>query len=234
MPFRLLEDFLSTETDIVEKVPAHYQHFAIALRRAPFFWGDDRAIEEQMALEAHSKARINTILSKVRAQRFLVEKYLSGDLDVGSEAEHEAEGGQEATRGNAPSQRCRLTPSQTKLMEEIQVGVQNAMVAASATSDEEFEDAVLAAQSKRMLFASGPLAQAKPLPCTTRSVLGRPKVPGCYSCCPPVSWPLPCAPSTRTSTSTPFTAACSSTATCPKRLASSPSTTSLFWTRSPC
>ena len=90
-----------------------------------------------MALEAHSKARINTILSKVRAQRFLVEKYLSGDLDVGSEAEHEAEGGQDATRGNAPSQRCRLTPSQTKLMEEILVGVQNAMVAASATSDEE-------------------------------------------------------------------------------------------------
>ena len=108
-----------------------------------------------MALEAHSKARINTILSKVRAQRFLVEKYLSGDLDVESEAEHEAEGRQDATRGNAPSQRCRLTPSQTKLMEEIQVGVQNAMVAASATSDEEFEDAVLAAQSKRMLFASG-------------------------------------------------------------------------------
>ena len=222
VPFRLLEDFLSTETDIVEKVPVHYRHFAIALRRAPSFWGDDRAIEEQMALEAHSKARINTILSKVRAQRFLVEKYLSGDLDVESEAEHEAEGGQDATRGNAPSQRCRLTPSQTKLMEEIQVGVQNAMVAASATSDEEFEDAVLAAQRKRMLFASGPLAQAKPLPCTTRSVLG-PKVPGCYSCCPPVSWPLPCAPSTRTSTSTPFTA-----------VAFSPSTTSLFWTRSPC
>ena len=81
VPFRLLEDFLSTETDIVEKVPVHYRHFAIALRRAPSFWGDDRAIEEQMALEAHSKARINTILSKVRAQRFLVEKYLSGDLD---------------------------------------------------------------------------------------------------------------------------------------------------------
>ena len=161
VPFRLLEDFLSTETDIVEKVPAHYQHFAIALRRAPFFWGDDRAIEEQMALEAHSKARINTILSKVRAQRFLVEKYLSGDLDVGSEAEHEAEGGQDATRGNAPSQRCRLTPSQTKLMQKIQVGVQNAMVAASATSDEEFEDAVLAAQSKRMLFASGPPGTGK-------------------------------------------------------------------------
>ena len=123
-----------------------------------------------MALEAHSKARINTILSKVRAQRFLVEKYLSGDLDVESEAEHEAEGGQDATRGNAPSQRCRLTPSQTKLMEEIQVGVQNAMVAASATSDEEFEDAVLAAQSKRMLFASGPwhrqnLCRAPPDPC---------------------------------------------------------------------
>ena len=46
-------------------------------------------------------------------------------------------------------------------MEEIQVGVQNAMVAASATSDEEFEDAVLAAQSKRMLFASGPPGTGK-------------------------------------------------------------------------
>ena len=66
-PFRLLEDFLSTETDIVEKVPAHYRHFAIALHRAPSFWGDDRAIEEQMALEAHSTARINTIPARTPA-----------------------------------------------------------------------------------------------------------------------------------------------------------------------
>ena len=38
-----------------------------------------------MELEAHSAARIETILHKVRAQRHLVGRYLSGELDISDE-----------------------------------------------------------------------------------------------------------------------------------------------------
>ena len=161
-PFRRLEDFLAEESDIVEKVPAHYQHFAIALRRAPGFWGDDRAIQKQMALEANTKARIDTILSKVRAQRFLVERYLNGDLEVSSEVEDDiVEDGLEATEGNAPKRRCRLTRSQKMLRDEIKVRVENAVLAANATSDADYEDTVVVARDRRMLFASGPPGTGK-------------------------------------------------------------------------
>ena len=159
VPFRRLEGFLAAASDIVEKVPAHYQHFAIALRCAPNFWGDDRAIEEQMALEAQTKARVSTILSKVRAQRFLVARYLSGDLDLHSDVEGDKV--EEATDGDAPRQRHRLTQSQKRLGEEINARVATAMLAASATSDEEYENAVAGAQDKRMLFAGGPPGTGK-------------------------------------------------------------------------
>ena len=78
-PFRRIED-LASQADILEKVPAHYRQFALALHHAPHFWDDDAAIKAQMELEAQSRAHIKTILDKVHAQRHLVRRYLAGEV----------------------------------------------------------------------------------------------------------------------------------------------------------
>ncbi|CAE7243636.1 unnamed protein product [Symbiodinium sp. CCMP2592] len=153
-PFRHLEDLQAMHPDIREKVPLHYQQFALALRHAPDFWENDRAIEAQMELEAQSRAHVATILGKVRAQRHLVERALAGDLEQCDDADIS-----DADPAVAPlpieQRRFRLTQSQRRLNAELEARLDIALAASQASTDEEYEDAVVAARGKPMLLAHG-------------------------------------------------------------------------------
>eukprot|EP00972_Heterocapsa_arctica_P086120 12695212-Heterocapsa_arctica.AAC.1 len=77
LPFKKLEDFLVE--DVVSRVHPRYCLFACALHHAPTYWEDEGAIRKDMEIEAYSNDHIHTVLSFVRAQRFLVQRYLSGE-----------------------------------------------------------------------------------------------------------------------------------------------------------
>ena len=53
-PFRNLAE-LADHPDMPDSLPGNYRYFALALLHAATFWRDTGAIEEQMALEAHSR-----------------------------------------------------------------------------------------------------------------------------------------------------------------------------------
>eukprot|EP00435_Cladocopium_sp_Y103_P003906 s5512_g1.t1 len=72
-PFRRLEDFQEQAPEVMEKVTVKYRNFALCLHHSLEFWYDDKAIQAQMELEAHSTAFVNTILNKVRAHRHIVQ-----------------------------------------------------------------------------------------------------------------------------------------------------------------
>ena len=78
-PSRLWEDFLTEE--IVERVPERYRLFACALHHAPDYWNDEDRIRKDMRLEASSNDHIDTVCNFIRAQSFLVDQYLTGELD---------------------------------------------------------------------------------------------------------------------------------------------------------
>ena len=79
VPFETLEDFLTEE--IVARVPERYRLFACALHRAPDYWNDEDRIRKDMRLEASSNDHIDTVCNFIRAQSFLVDQYLTGELD---------------------------------------------------------------------------------------------------------------------------------------------------------
>ena len=55
-PFRRLQELWENSRDELSRVPQHYRYFALALLAAPEFWRCDQAVQEQMELEAFSKA----------------------------------------------------------------------------------------------------------------------------------------------------------------------------------
>eukprot|EP00913_Durusdinium_trenchii_P012784 g12002.t1 len=162
-PFRAIADLQAAAPQVSERVPAHYQNFALALCLAPNMWGDDAAIRAQMDLEAHSRATIDTILYKVRAQRSLVRRYLAGELqpddvvDVVEDADGRAEGRPPQAEPPAP-----LTESQKRLRRAIQPLVERAISAAQAEGEDELEGILAQARDEsKMLFASGPPGTGK-------------------------------------------------------------------------
>ena len=141
------------------EVPEHYRNFALALLLAPEVWDDDRKIQEQMELEAHSDAMVKTILDKVRAQRSLVRAYLSGDMVLGDEDDEEISDAAGAQRPGKP----KWTPSQQRLWGQVKPCVERAVQAAQAESEEELEALQQEAEDKknRMIFARGPPGTGK-------------------------------------------------------------------------
>lgn len=78
VPFRSLTDLESPE--IAEKVPAQYAPLAHALRLRPEFWNDEDEITKALELEAAGKTKVKTFLAKIKAEKFLIGKYLAGEL----------------------------------------------------------------------------------------------------------------------------------------------------------
>ena len=151
--FRQLEDLEAPFAEELAKVPPHYKFFTLALLLAPEMWRNDPAIQAQMELEAHNKAMVETVLHKVKAQRALIDRYLSGELMANAETLEEIEDDDGAE--NRP--RPKLTTSQKKLRDEMKPIMARAIAATQAEDDEEIEALQLeASKTNRILFASGP------------------------------------------------------------------------------
>ena len=159
-PFRKLEDFQEQAPEIMEKVNVKYRNFALCLHHAPDFWRDDKAIQEQMELEAHSTAFVNTILNKVRAHRHIVQRYLEGGIPVEEVADGSDDSAASAVRADGREKK-KLTDSQKRLAKAMSEQMHTSLAACKAQSDEELEACVAEAVSNKILFASGPPGTGK-------------------------------------------------------------------------
>ena len=160
-PFRKLENFQENTPEVMENVNVKYRNFALCLHHAPDFWNNDEAIQAAMELEAHSKAFIETILNKVRAQRHIVKRYLEGDIPVDTEVPSSADSAESAVRAHARVEKHKLTRSQKRLKEKMSLQMDTAMAACRAQTDEELEECVASAVEHKILFASGPPGTGK-------------------------------------------------------------------------
>ena len=159
-PFNRLEQFVEEAPEVLEKVPEKYRNFALCLHHAPEYWCNDARITDGMELEAHSKAHIETILSKVKAQRHIVQRYLSGEIAVTEILPSDDEGAEANPNGQAKP-KPKLTHSQKRLRKAIEKQLENAMRAAQAEDDGTLDACVEEAGEHRMLFASGPPGTGK-------------------------------------------------------------------------
>ena len=159
-PFNHLEQFVEEAPEVLEKVPKKYRNFALCLHHASEYWCNDARITDGVELEAHSKAHIETILSKVKAQRHIVQRYLSGEIAVTEILPSDDEGAEANPNGQAQP-KPKLTHSQKRLRKAIEKQLENAMRAAQAEDDETLDACVEEAAEHRMLFASGPPGTGK-------------------------------------------------------------------------
>ena len=153
-PFKRLEDFAAAAPEVSEQVPQKYRNFALCLHHAADFWENEGLVRETLELEARSNAFIDTILRKIRAQKFLVKRYLDGETAVTEDVSAE-ESDMDVEKGRP---RTKLTESQKRLSRAIKKQAQNALEAAGARDD---EARVTTAQSHQILFANGPPGTGK-------------------------------------------------------------------------
>jgi hypothetical protein len=153
-PFRKLQDFLRQAPDIAAKVPARFQNMALALHYAPDFWNDDEAIQSMMQIEANNKGHIDTIIARTRAQRHLIERYLSGEIDLNAEVNSD---GEEEDTGKTRHKLEKPTRSQKRFRKKIEARLKNVVKISNATDDAEHDTLVeeTRRQLPRMVFANG-------------------------------------------------------------------------------
>ena len=160
-PFRRMEEFQEACPTVLEKVNEKYVNFALCLAHAPEMWENDAAIEAAMELEANSKAFIETILNKVRAQRHIVARYLAGELQPSDAVESSQDSAEAVVRQDGHVEKKSLTRSQKRLKKAIGQQMEISMAACRATTDADLEVYVEEANQHKILFASGPPGTGK-------------------------------------------------------------------------
>ena len=160
-PFRQLQDFEVAAPHIKAKVNKKYINFALCLHHASDFWGNEAAIQEAMELEAHNKAFIDTILSKVKAHAHIVQKYLAGEIPQEEEVESSQDSAASAIQAEGRIEKKKLTHSQKRLAKAIQKQMENSMAACDAENDDQLEACAKEAVKAKFLFASGPPGTGK-------------------------------------------------------------------------
>lgn len=89
VPFDDPKDFVDEE--ILSKVPKEMRYFAMALNcdhvLARATWGDEDAIHTELKLEGHSSRYATSVLNMCRANKSLVQDYISGTLNLAAEVE---------------------------------------------------------------------------------------------------------------------------------------------------
>ena len=148
VPFRSLSKLLLQ--DVVARVPEKLKYFACALDQAPSYWADELRVRKDMELEAYSDDHIATVLAWIRAQRRLVERYLSGELGLDEEV-----GGSEDGNDRAAA-RLALDPCQLRLKALADKNVRRSVEARDAEDDESYEAALRTAEGSKILAALGP------------------------------------------------------------------------------
>ena len=117
-------------------------------------------VREAMELEARTGAFINTILSKVQAQKHLIQRYIDGEIPV-TEVLSSDDAQETGTDPNAAAPRAKLTQSQKRLSKAMKQQLENGLEAAQATDDETLERCIAAAGANSILFANGPPGTGK-------------------------------------------------------------------------
>ena len=158
VPFQKLDDLLVP--DIVEKVPKHMKYFACATQCAEEYWNDEAALRQELALEGHGNEHIETVLNFVKAQRHLVERYLSGELAADEVHDVDLESDKEEAAKPA-AERLQLDPAQRKLKQLIDRRVTQSMEAREAPDDETYEEILIQAGRSHIIVALGPPGSGK-------------------------------------------------------------------------
>ena len=159
--FRRLEAFEAAAPEIKEKVNQKYFNFALCIHHAADFWENEAAVQEAMELEAHNKAFIDTILSKVKAHTHIVRRYLAGEIPAEEEVESSQDSAADAVRADGHIEKKKLTRSQKRLAKTICKQMEISMAACQAESDEALEACAKEASQSKFLFASGPPGTGK-------------------------------------------------------------------------
>jgi len=160
-PFRRLEEFEEAAPELKNRVSQKYFNFALCLHHAADFWGNEAVIQEAMELEAHNKAFVDTILSKVKAHTHIVQKYLAGEIPQEEEVESSQDSAATAVRADGHIEKKKLTRSQKRLAKAISKQMENSMAACQAESEEALEACAEEATQSKFLFASGPPGTGK-------------------------------------------------------------------------
>lgn len=160
-PFRRLEEFEEAAPELKNRVNQKYFNFALCLHHAADFWGNEAVIQEAMELEAHNKAFVDTILSKVKAHTHIVQKYLAGEIPQEEEVESSQDSAATAVRADGHIEKKKLTRSQKRLAKAISKQMENSMAACQAESEEALEACAEEATQSKFLFASGPPGTGK-------------------------------------------------------------------------
>ena len=160
-PFRRLEEFEEAAPEVKNRVNQKYINFALCLHHAADFWGNEAAIQEAMELEAHNKAFVDTILSKVKAHTHIVQQYVAGKIPQEEEVESSQDSAATAVRADGHIEKKKLTRSQKRLAKAISKQMENSMAACQAESEEALEACAEEATQSKFLFASGPPGTGK-------------------------------------------------------------------------
>ena len=160
-PFRRMEEFQEACPTVLEKANEKYVNFALCLAHAPEMWENDAAIEAAMELEANSKAFIETILNKARAQRHIVARYLAGELQPSDAVESSQDSAEAVVRQDGHVEKKSLTRSQKRLKKAISQQMENSMAACHAATDADLEACEEQAKQHKILFAFGPPGTGK-------------------------------------------------------------------------
>ena len=88
VPFRRHEELL--DAGLVDVVPGAYLFLANAWKRRPDYWSDADAVRRDLQLQSMSEAKIDTLLSMLRANLYLIDQCVHGGLRLATPAEERA------------------------------------------------------------------------------------------------------------------------------------------------
>ena len=151
MPFADHDDLLLDW--VTALVPEQYKYFANALVQRRDFWENDDAIERTLQLEALQNDRIATFLAMIEAQRYLVDLYLTGELDASDDAGAKKKKQALVRAGLAEEEDMKFNHMQTILRSEISKAVSRCREAGATEDVVAAEQIKLDAWSRNHAFA---------------------------------------------------------------------------------
>ena len=147
------------------QVPQQYKYFANTTEQCADYWEDEAQARADLELEATSNDKIDTFLSMVRAQRALVQRFLTGDLDKDDDAGVQAalgDLGLADTEEDPMFRGIELNRAQRRLEQWLCKQLEVAKKGRLAANEQEWESVVEEAHTHaRPYFVSGPPGTGK-------------------------------------------------------------------------
>ena len=147
------------------QVPVQYMHFANTIQQCPDYWEDEATIRADLELDATGKDKVETFLAMVRAQRALVQRFLSGELDKSDDAGVQAalvDVGLIEGEEDPMFRDMELNREQRRLEKELCQQLDRAKAARLAPNEAAWEEVVEEAHKyAKPLFVTGPPGTGK-------------------------------------------------------------------------